>query len=164
MIHANIRSEAQSCIIHNPDPYYANRQAFLSVIATNASNFLFATDTKPFSLPMPATIYYTKRCLDNNIPFLLSLTLSLIFSHYTLKLSATAIVCHRTNNHDCIIPPPLILIIDPLPHQQQFSYFRHFISFPIPAHLQTLRNLQIIFLHISCPTPPHKTSKFSLNI
>ena len=145
------------------DPYDAKSPASLSAIAMDASNTLFATDKMPVSLPMPAAIYYTERCLANSLTFPpLTLTLFPLFPS-NCSLPAVAFVCHRTNKCN-YIPPPLILIIDPLPHQQQLSYFRHFISFPIPAHLQTLRNLQIIFLHISCPTPPHKTSKFSLNI
>ena len=115
---------------------------------------------KPLSLLIPAVICNTKRCLANNRSFPLSLTLSAPLFSSSLPNAVATNVCQRTNKPD-YIPSPLILIIDPLPHQQQFSYFRHFIPFPIPAHLQILRNLQIIFSHISCP---HTTQNFQIHL
>ena len=70
------------------------------------------------------------------------------------KLSATAIVCHRTNNHDCIIPSPLISIIDPL-------HLRHnFLPSPLSFHLQFQHVAVIVksatnnILFTTCPKPP----------
>ena len=102
------------------DPYSAESPAPLSAIAKNASNISLATDTKPASLQIPAAIFNAKRCLDNNFPFssLTHTLFSLFLSTY--ELSATAIVCHRISNHDCIIPFPLILFIDSLHHRHNF--------------------------------------------
>ena len=127
LMHSNTNFYAQNL-------YYAKSPASLFAIAKDSSNFLFATATKPASLQIPAAIFYAKRCLVNNFPFPLPLTLSALLFHFPLTNAVATNVCQRTNKPNHTIPPSY-LIIDPLRHQQQNSYFHHFHSLTILAHL-----------------------------
>ena len=155
MMHANTRSCAYSCITHEQDPYDARSPASLSAIAKDSSNFLFVTATKPASLQTPAVIYYTNRCLDNNSPFPLSLTLSALLFPFPLTNAVATNVCQRTNkpnHHTSLLSPyrstsPLttIFLLPPLSFTYNSSTFADItqsaINIPRPTPPQNFQNL-----------------------
>ena len=142
------------------NPYYAKSPASLSAVATNASNFLFVTNTKPASLQIPATIYYTKRCLDNNPPFLLSLTLSasLFLLHKQTQLPAKCSCSVGLSSHKQMQlhhTSLLSYIIDPLRHRQQIFTSVTLISTPTPTTFADITQSAIntpAFLNAPHPT------------
>ena len=146
------------------NPYYAKSPASLSAVATNASNFLFVTNTKPASLQIPATIYYTKRCLDNNPPFLLSLTLSasLFLLHKQTQLPAKCSCSVRLSSHKQMqlhhTPSYLTLSIH-FAINNKFLLPSLSFQLQLQRHLQILRNLQLIFLPSLLPHTPTKLPK-----
>ena len=138
-----------------PDPHLAKRPASLLAIAMDASNTLLATNKRPLLLPIPAAIFYTKRCLDNNLPSLFSLTLSPFFSFPLTNCPQLRLfVIAQTNTIASYIPS--YLIYRSTPPSTQLSYFHHFHFICIFVTLQSLWNLQLLILACLLPHTPTK--------
>ena len=153
-----------------PDPYDVKRPASLSTIATNASSIPFTAEQSAARVQSnedSSSHSLHKKMPRQQFPFLLSLILSSIFSHHTHKLSATAIVCHRTNNHDCIIPPPLLSqlsihsTIDPIFSLRHFHFIYIFVT--LQSLCKSATNILVYRLPHTPTKPPNSFKIFKFN-